>query len=82
MRQDSHEEGMWSGGVHLFNLIDKQSHVRDISRTESLSNDDGDGHENGKKAIGLEWQNNNIVRASRFLVHFFAVAARLQRESA
>ena len=82
MRQDSHEEGMWSGGVHLFNLIDKQSHVRDISRTESLSNDDGDGYENGKKAIGLEWQNNNIVRASRFLVHFFAVAARLQRESA
>ena len=82
MRQDSHEEGMWSGGVHLFNLIDKQSHVRDISRTESLSNDDGDGNENGKKATGLDWQNNNIVRASRFLVHFFAVAARLQRESA
>ena len=82
MRQDSHEEGMWSGGVHLFNLIDKQSHVRDISRTESLSNDDGDGNENGKKAIGLDWQHNNIVRASRFLVHFFAVAARLQRESA
>ena len=82
MRQDSHEEGTWSGGVHLFNLIDKQSHVRDISRTGSLSNDDGDGNENDKKAIGLDWQNNNIVRASRFLVHFFAVAARLQRESA
>ena len=82
MRQDSHEEGMWSGGVHLLNLIDKQSHVRDISRTGSLSNDDGDGNENDKKAIGLDWQTNNIVRASRFLVHFFAVAARLQRESA
>ena len=81
MRQDSHEEGMWSGGVHLFNLIDKQSHVRDISRTESLSKDDGDGNENGKKAIGLARQNNNIVRASGFLVHFFAVTARLQRES-
>ena len=83
MRQDSHEEGTWSGGVHLFNLIDKQSHERDISRTESLSNDDGDGNENGKKSNRLlDWQNNNIVRASRFLVHFFAVAARLQRESA
>ena len=82
MRQDSHEEGMWSGGVHLFNLIDKQSHVRDISRTGSLSNDDGDGNENDKKAIGLDLQTNNTVRASRFLVHFFAVAARLQRESA
>ena len=82
MRQDSHEEGMWSGGVHLFNLIDKQSHEHDISRTGSLSNDDGDGNENDKKAIGLDRQTNNTVRASRFLVHFFAVAARLQRESA
>ena len=33
----------------------------------SLSNDDGDGNENGKK------QNNNFARASRFFVHFFAV---------
>ena len=47
-----------------------------------LSNDDGDGKENGKKAIGLDWQNNNFARASRFFVHFFAVSARLQRESA
>ena len=47
----------------------------------SLSNDDGDsdGNENGKKVIGLD---NNFARASRFFVHFFAVAARLQRESA
>ena len=49
---------------------------------ESLSNDDSDGNENGKKAKGLDWQNNNFARASRFFVHFFAVAARLQRESA
>ena len=28
------------------------------------------------------WQNNNFARASRFFVHFFAVVARLQRESA
>ena len=48
----------------------------------SLSNDDGDGSEKGKKAMGLDWQNNNFARASRFFVHFFAVAARLQRESA
>ena len=27
-------------------------------------------------------QNNNFSRASRFFVHFFAVAARLRRESA
>ena len=34
----------------------------------SLSNDDG--NENGKKPIGLDWQNNNFARA------------RLQRENA
>ena len=47
----------------------------------SLSNDDGDsdGNENGKKVIGLD---NNFARASRFFVHFFAVAARLRRENA
>ena len=48
----------------------------------SLNNDDGDGNENGKKVMGFDWQNNNFARASRFFVHFFAVAARLQRESA
>ena len=50
--------------------------------TGGLSNDDGDGNENGKKAIGLDRQNNNFARASRVFLHFFAVAARLQRESA
>ena len=43
---------------------------------ESLSN------ENGKKAIGLDKQNNNFARAARFFVHFPAVIARLRRESA
>ena len=38
--------------------------------------------ENDKKAIGLDKQNNNFARASRFVVHFSAVAARLQRETA
>ena len=49
----------------------------------SLSNDDGDGNENGKKkkAIGLDWQNNGFARASRFFVHFLAVVAQLQGES-
>ena len=48
----------------------------------SLSNDDSDGNKNGKKAIGLDWQNNNFTLASLFFVHFFAVVARLRRESA
>ena len=38
----------------------------------SLSKDDGDGNENGKKAIGFDKQNNNFARASRFFVRFFA----------
>ena len=45
----------------------------------SLSNDDGDVNENGNKAIGLDWQNNNFARATRFFVHFFAVTERLRR---
>ena len=47
----------------------------------NLSNDDGDVKENSNNAIGLDQQNNNFARASRFFVHFFAVVARLQRES-
>ena len=47
-----------------------------------VSKDDGDGNENGKKATGLSLENNNFARASRFFVHFFAVTARIQRESA
>ena len=35
----------------------------------------------GKKAIGLDWQDNNFARASHFFVHFFAVAAQLNRKS-
>ena len=52
----------------------------------SLRNDDADGNENGKKAMGLDKQNNNFARGLHvlhaFFVHFFAVVARLQRESA
>ena len=49
----------------------------------SLSNDDGDGddNENGEKAIGLDWQNNNFGRVRRFIVHFFAVTTRLRRKT-
>ena len=43
-----------------------------------LNSDEGDGNENGKKAIGLDWQNNNFARASRFFVHFLAFVALLQ----
>ena len=48
---------------------------------ESLSNDDGDGNENGKKVNGLYKQNNNFARASRSFVHFLAVVASLRLET-
>ena len=48
----------------------------------SLRNNDGDSNENGKKATGLDKQNNNFASSSRFFVHFPAVVARLQREAA
>ena len=35
-----------------------------------------------EKAMGSDWLNNNFAHESCFFVHFFAVAARLQRESA
>ena len=50
--------------------------------TGSLSNDDGDINEDGKKAVGLDWQNNKFARASRFFVHFLVVTARQRCENA
>ena len=48
----------------------------------SSSNNDGDGNQDVKKAMGLITQNNNFEHASRFFVHFFTVLARLRRENA
>lgn len=45
-----------------------------------IINDDGD--ENSKNPISLDWQNNNFARTSCSFVHFLAVFAQLQRESA
>ena len=44
--------------------------VLEVVLLGSLSNKDGDGNENGKKATGLDWQNKNLSRASRFFGHF------------
>lgn len=49
----------------------------------SLSNDDSDVNENGKKAIiGSDWQNYNFARASHFLINFYTVTAQLRCENA
>ena len=50
------------------------------SALESLSNDDGEGNENVKKAVGLDLQNNNFAGALRFFVYSFAVTARPRRK--
>ena len=47
----------------------------------SFSNDYGDGNENVKKNNRLIKQNLKFALGSRFFVHFFAVTARLRRES-
>ena len=44
----------------------------------SLRQKNGDGNNNGKKAIDLK-QNNSFARASRIFVHNFAVTAWLRR---
>ena len=44
----------------------------------SFGNEDGDGNEDVKKAIGLFTQNNNFARATRFFVHLFTLLARLR----
>ena len=46
------------------------------------SNNDSDNYKNGRKAIGLDEQNNNFSCASCFFVHFFAVTAQLRRVNA
>ena len=44
--------------------------TNDCGTRGSLRNDDDDGNENGKKEIGLDKQNNNFARASRFFCTF------------
>ena len=61
---------------------DKNTQRDSYQSLGSLSNDFGEVNENGKKTLGLDWQNNNFARASSFFVHFFAVTARLGRENA
>ena len=44
-----------------------------VDSREFIRNEDNDdGNENGKKAKGLDKQNNNVARATRFFVHFSA----------
>ena len=65
-----------NGCCERFLNLSEQGHravcevVLEVVLLGSLSNNDGDGKENGKKATGLDWQNNNLAHASRFFGHF------------
>ena len=64
--------------------VDRGQKASQHSILESSRDDDGDGNgdENVRTAIGLDWQNNNFAHASRCFLYFFAVTARLRRETA
>ena len=47
---------------------------------EELQHNDGDGNENGKKAIGFMSKTTTLHVQLTFFVHFFAVTARLRLE--
>ena len=49
----------------------------------TLRSDDGDGNENGQKAIGLIIVKQQLCTCHHaFFLHFLAVVARLQRKNA
>ena len=60
----------------------KISRLSDLFKSTSYVKRRRRQRERQKKTIGLDWQNNNFARASRFFVHFFAVASRLTRKGA
>ena len=53
-----------------FEIYDiRKETVNVIKRSKIESSGNGDGNKDGKKAIGLDWQNNNFARASRFFLY-------------
>ena len=58
------------------------SYTLTLSVNRELKIGDGDGNENVKKAIGLISEITTLLVQHIFFVHFFAVFARLRRETA
>ena len=63
-------EGVGWGAVRfeIYDIRKETLNVIKRSKIESWGN--GDGNKDGKKAIGLDCQNNNFARASRFFCTF------------
>ena len=55
-------------------------HVRALLNIRDLTKPRQRRERERQKAIGLNEQNNNLARASRFLVRFFGFTAKLRRE--
>ena len=69
-------------GTKVTTTLSATQHYSIVATLGSLSNDDGDGNENVKKAIGLLRKTTTLHVHRAFFVHFLAVVALLQRESA
>ena len=72
---------------HALFRVSFQTSVIDFSKASRTSLFNGELKQQRRqrereKAVGLDWKNNNFALASPVLVHFFGVAARLQREGA
>ena len=72
---NSHRIGLGPQHGRRFIVLEHQYGRREVMwklsiGIRSLCNDDGDLNENGKKAIGLDWQDNNFAHASCFFCTF------------
>ena len=63
-------EGLFSFSLYVEAPPERDTFFRlrwGINESRIYFLDDGEGNENGKQPTGLDWQNNNFARASRFL---------------
>ena len=61
--------------------MEARLHSSTEASLKSLSNEDGDGNENGKKSNGLGLAKQQLCTCTTLFVHFLAVTARLRREN-
>ena len=62
-------------------LCNHDSKISGSQQLGALATTTATATKTAKKAIGLDWQNNNFARASRFFVRFLAVVERLRDET-
>ena len=75
-------ETRWSDQGLQANVLHSYTLTLSVNRDLKIGDGDGDGNENVKKAIGLISEITTLLVQHTFFVHFFAVFARLRRETA